>query len=44
MTFVVNRVSEDHQKSSSRQWRHVLTNLNCADDATSRATREVADK
>ena len=33
-TFVANGVSEIHQKSSPRQWRHVPTNLNCADDAT----------
>ena len=33
-TFVANRVSEIHQKSSPRQWRHVSTDLNCADDAT----------
>ena len=33
-TFVVNRISEIHQKSNPRQWRHVPTELNCADDAT----------
>ena len=33
-TFVANRVSEIHQKSSPRQRRHVPTDLNCADDAT----------
>lgn len=33
-TFVANRVSEIHQKSNPRQWRHVPTKLNCADDAT----------
>ena len=33
-TFVANRISEIHQKSNPRQWRHVPTNLNCADDAT----------
>ena len=33
-TFVVNRISEIHQKSNPRQWRHVPTDLNCADDAT----------
>ena len=31
--LVANRVSESHQKSSPRQWRHVPTDLNCADDA-----------
>lgn len=33
-TFVANRISEIHRKSSPRQWRHVPTDLNCADDAT----------
>ena len=33
-TFVANRISEIHQKSNPRQWRHVPTDLNCADDAT----------
>ena len=33
-TFVANRVSEIYQKSSPRQWRHVPTDLNCADDAS----------
>ena len=33
-TFVASRVSEIHQKSSPRQWRHVPTDLNCAYDAT----------
>ena len=33
-TFVANRVSEIHQGSNPRQWRHVPTDLNCADDAT----------
>lgn len=33
-TFVANRISEIHQKSNSRQWRHIPTGLNCADDAT----------
>ena len=33
-TFVANRVSEIHEKSNPRQWRHVPTELNCADDAT----------
>ena len=33
-TFVANRVSEIHQKSDPRQWHHVPTELNCADDAT----------
>jgi len=33
-TFVANRVSEIHQRSNPRQWRHVPTELNCADDAT----------
>ena len=33
-TFVANRVSEIHQKSSPRQWQHVPNDLNCADDAT----------
>ena len=33
-TFVANRISEIHQKSNPRQWRHVSTDLNCADDAT----------
>ena len=29
-----NRISEIYQKSSPRQWRHVSTDLNCADDAS----------
>ena len=33
-TFAGNRISEIHQKSNPRQWRHVPTDLNCADDAT----------
>ncbi|KAL9951194.1 hypothetical protein ACROYT_G043814 [Oculina patagonica] len=33
-TFVANRVSEIHQRSNPRQWRHVPTDMNCADDAT----------
>ena len=33
-TFVANRISEIHRKSSPRQWRHVRTDLNCADGAT----------
>ena len=33
-TFVANRVSEIHEKSNPRQWRHIPTELNCADDAT----------
>ena len=33
-TFVANRISEIHQKSNPRQWRHVPTDLNCANDAT----------
>ena len=33
-TFVANRVLEIHEKSNPRQWRHVPTELNCADDAT----------
>jgi len=33
-TFVANRISEIHQKSNPRQWRHIPTDLNCADDAT----------
>lgn len=33
-TFVANRISEIHQKSNPRQWRHVPTDFNCADDAT----------
>ena len=40
-TFVANRVSEIHQKSSPRQWRHVPTDLNCADDATRRLHAKV---
>ena len=32
--FVANRISEIHQKSNPRQWRHIPTDLNCADDAT----------
>ena len=27
-------ISEIRQKSNLRQWRHVPTDLNCADDAT----------
>ena len=33
-TFVANRISEIHQKSNPRQWRHVPTDLNSVDDAT----------
>ena len=33
-TFVANRISEIHQKSKPRRWRHIPTDLNCADDAT----------
>ena len=33
-TFVANRISEIHQNSNPRQWRHIPTDLNCADDAT----------
>ena len=33
-TFIANRVSEIHQPSSPKQWLHVPTDLNCADDAT----------
>jgi len=33
-TFVANRISEIHQKSNPRQWRHIPTDLNCADDVT----------
>ena len=33
-TKVVNRVSENQQTSSLRQWRHFPTNLNCASGAT----------
>ena len=33
-TFIANRLSEIHQKSSPRQWRHVPTNLNCAGNVT----------
>ena len=32
--FVANRISEIHQKSNPRQWRHVPKDINCADDAT----------
>ena len=30
-TFVANEIPEIHQKSSPRQWRHVPTDLNCAE-------------
>ena len=33
-TFVAIRISEIHQRSNPRKWRHVPTDLNCADDAT----------
>ena len=33
-TFVANRISGIHRKSSPRQWRPVPTDLNCAYDAT----------
>ena len=33
-TFVADRISEIHQKTSPRQLRHVPTDMNCADDAT----------
>ena len=43
-TQVANRVSENQQKSSLRQWRHVPANLNCASDATPGPHSEVRSK